>query len=278
MLIDTHVHVGQFNDLYFAPSAVHELIEHLDVDYYAVSSTTQCEENYPKVIRELEELVRLGGRKVLPVMWITPEALKGNIAWYLDSDIRWRMLKIHPFLNQAEWNPEGCLFAEVLDISRELRLPLLVHTSNQESCQAGLYEQAVKNNPDIIFVFAHGRPIESALHIASACDNAYVDSAFMPIEHMRIFVDKGLSEKLLWGTDMCIPKYFTRDLDVVTYYKSKLQAFREVCTPEQYGHVTYRNAMKLFNLAYDTLSTADCNLDKMDEMDEKLRGLEKRIG
>ena len=58
MLIDTHIHVGQFFNLYFDPSAVHELMKHLDVDYYAVSSTTQCEENYPKVLSETEELIR----------------------------------------------------------------------------------------------------------------------------------------------------------------------------------------------------------------------------
>lgn len=248
MLIDTHIHVGQFNDLYFAPSAIHELMEQLCVDYYAVSSTTQCEENYPKVLWEMEELVRLDGKKVLPIMWITPEALQGNIAWYLESDIRWRMLKIHPFLNQTEWNPKDELFAEVLDISRELRLPLLIHTGNEECCKADIYEQAIRNNPDITFILAHGRPVESAIHIATIFDNAYVDSAFMPLGHMKMFVESGLSEKLLWGTDMCIPKHFNRDLDMATYYRSKLQAFQDVCTLRQYEQVTCRNAIKLFNL------------------------------
>lgn len=248
MLIDTHIHVGQFNDLYFAPSAIHELVEQLDVDYYAVSSTTQCEEDYPKVLSEMEELIRLDDKKVLPIMWITPEALQGNIAWYLESDIKWKMLKIHPFLNQTEWNPDGNLFAEVLDIARELHLPLLIHTGESDCCKADLYEHHVKNNPNITFILAHGRPIESALHIAATYDNAYVDSAFMPVEHMSMFMKCGLSEKLLWGTDMCIPKHFNRNLDLAAYYRSKLLAFREVCTSEQYKQVTYNNAIKLFNL------------------------------
>lgn len=248
MLIDTHIHVGQFNDLYFAPSAIHELMEQLDVDYYAVSSTTQCEENYPKVLWEMEELIRLDGKKVLPIMWITSEALQGNIAWYLESNIRWQMLKIHPFLNQTEWNPKSELFAEVLDIVKELHLPLLIHTGNEECCKANIYEQAIKKNPNITFILAHGRPVEPALHIAASYDNAYIDSAFMPIEHMKMFVDSGLSKKLLWGTDMCIPKHFSRSLDMAMYYSSKLQAFREVCTSEQFKQVTHNNAIKLFNL------------------------------
>lgn len=248
MLIDSHIHVGQFDDLYFSPSAIHELVEQLGIDYYAVSSTTQCEENYPKVLSELEELIRLDGKKVLPIMWITPEALKGNIAWYLESGIKWWMLKIHPFLNQTEWNPEGDLFAEVLDIAGELRLPILIHTGNEDCCKASLYEQAIKDNPNRTFILAHGRPIQSAIHISAAYDNVYVDSAFMPIEHMKMFIDCGLSEKLLWGTDMCIPRHFNRNLDMASYFMAKLMEFREVCTQEQFKQVTYNNAIKLFNL------------------------------
>lgn len=248
MIVDTHIHVGQFNDIYFAPSAIHELMEQLDVGYYAVSSTTQCEENYPKVLSEMKELIRLDGEKVLPVMWITPEALQGNIAWYLESDIKWRMLKIHPFLNQTEWNPNGELFAEVLDVSREMHLPLLIHTGNEECCNANIYEQAIKNNPDITFILAHGRPIEPAIRIAATYDNTLVDSAFMPIGHMKMFMESCLSDKLLWGTDMCIPKHFNRGLNMAKYYRSKLQIFRDVCSLEQYEQVTRRNAIKLFNL------------------------------
>lgn len=248
MLIDTHIHVGQFHDFYFAPLAIHELMEQLDVDYYAVSSTTQCDENYPKVLSEFEKLRKLDVDKVLPVMWITPEALQGNIAWYLESDIKWKMVKIHPFFNKKEWNPKGELFSEVLDIVRELRLPLLIHTGNEDCCKADVYETAIRENPNIKFILAHGRPIESALRIATIYDNAYIDSAFMPVEHMKMFVDSGLFEKLLWGTDMCIPKYFNANIDIEKYYKEKLETFKMCSTKEQFEKVTYKNALKLFGL------------------------------
>ena len=56
-MIDTHIHVGQFFDWYFAPSDVHELMEQLHVSHYAVSSTSVCEEIYEKVLDELRELI-----------------------------------------------------------------------------------------------------------------------------------------------------------------------------------------------------------------------------
>lgn len=248
MIVDSHIHIGQFNSQYFTPSDIRKLMSDVGADYYAVSSTTMCEEDYTKVLDELHELICLDGDKVLPVMWITPEGLKGNIAWFLESDIKWRSLKIHPFLHQTEWNPGGELFAEVLDIARELSLPLIIHTGNEPCCKANIYEQSVRENPDITFVMAHGRPIDSALRIAATYDNAYADSAFMPVDDMKKFVDAGLSHKLLWGTDMCIPKHFYPQEDMVEYYLRKLNVFKGICPQEQFEQVTYKNAVKVFNI------------------------------
>lgn len=248
MLIDTHFHVGQFYQCYFAPSTIHELMEQLGIDFYAVSSTTQCEENYPKVLSEMKELIHLDGSKVLPIMWITPEALQGNIAWYLESDIKWRMLKIHPFLHKNKWYPNDSLLKEVIDISKELELPILIHTGEDEYCQAGNFENVIADNFNTTFILAHGRPLDQAIMLVKKYKNALVDSAFMPIDDMKRLICEGFSNKLLWGTDMCIPKHFNKHLDMVAYYKAKLQAFREVCTLEQYEQVSFNNAIKLFNL------------------------------
>ena len=247
-MIDTHIHVGQFYDLYFAPSEVHELMEQLHIDYYAVSSTSICEEKYEKVIDELRELIDKDGEKVLPVMWITPVGLKGNIAWYLESDIKWSILKIHPFLNSEEWQKQPALYTEVCDIARELDLPVLIHTGNEKCCQCMVFENIISANPDIIFILAHGRPLKQAILLAQSYDNVLVDSAFMPINDMAHFINRGLETKLLWGTDMCIPKHFYPNIDMAKYYQTKLESFHKICTPIAFNHVTTINAKKLFNL------------------------------
>lgn len=248
MLIDTHIHVGQFFNLYFDPSAVHELMKHLDVDYYAVSSTTQCEENYPKVLSEIEELIRLDGKKVLPIMWITPEALQGNIAWYMESDIRWRMLKVHPELHPDAWLPTGGNFAEVIEIARELRLPLLIHTGNYEYCYAGTFASLIRQNPEIVFILAHGRPLRETIDLLKHNDNAFADSAFMPLSDMMQIINEGLANKLLWGTDMCVPQHYYPQMDLEDYYNKKRKSFQQCCGREQYKMVTCRNACKIFNI------------------------------
>lgn len=248
MLIDTHIHVGQFNHLYFAPSSVHALMEQIEVSYYAVSSTTQCEENYPKVLEEIEELIQLDDEKVLPIMWITPEGLQGNIAWYLESDVKWRMLKIHPFLNKEEWTPGKGYIEEVVDIARELSVPLLIHTGVDAYCTAKLFEPTIADNSDVSFILAHGRSHEETIYMTRKYDNAYTDSAFMPIDEMIDFVRNGLSHKLLWGTDMCIPKFSFPNIDMTEYYNNKLNTFKQLCASQSFQQITNKNAVKLFNL------------------------------
>lgn len=248
MLIDTHIHVGQFYNQYFAPLDIHALMEQLHVDYYAVSSTSICEEDYIKVLDEFRELIALDGDKVLPVMWITPSGLQGNIAWYLESAIKWRMLKIHPFLDSEIWQQNPSLFKEVTDIARDMGLPILIHTSNEDCCQSFNFESIMAENSDINFILAHGRPLWQAITLSRNYKNVYVDSAFMPIEHMAHFVNEGYYSKLLWGTDMCIPRHFYPDQDMSHYYFNKLEVFRKLCSQCHFEHVTYLNAIKLFNL------------------------------
>lgn len=248
MLIDSHIHVGQYFDRYFSPQQVSSLMKAVGVDYYAVSSTSMCEENYPKVLDELHELIRLDGDKVLPMMWITPEGLKGNIAWFLESDIQWRCIKIHPYLHPKSWVADSDNCNEVVDIARELKIPLLIHTGNESCCQAKKYEHLILKNPDVVFILAHGRPIDEAICLAQKYSNVYVDSAFMPIPDMQQIISSGLSHKLLWGTDMCIPAHFYPNADMREYYKWNLTELSKICSAAEYELITYRNACKIFNI------------------------------
>lgn len=248
LLIDSHTHVGQYFDRYFSPQDISSLMKAVGVDYYAVSSTTMCEENYPKVLDELHELIRLDGDKMIPIMWITPEGLKGNIAWFLESDIQWKCLKIHPSLHPDKWSIKEGMIDEVVDIARELQVPLLIHTGNEECCHAQIFEPLLMRNPDVMFILAHGRTINEAISLAEIYSNAYLDSAFMPIPDMQQIISHGLSHKLLWGTDMCIPAHFYPNADMRVYYTWHLNELSKICSAAEYERITYHNACKIFNI------------------------------
>lgn len=246
MLFDSHIHVGQFFNNYYSPSDISQLMADVGVDYYAVSSTTMCEENYIKVLDELHELIALDGERALPVMWITPEGLKGNIAWFLESDIKWRCLKVHPELHPNDWDPCRGQLEEVVDIAIELNVPILIHTGNKDCSMCGRYEKLIAKHPDVTFILAHGRPFVDAKHIVLSYNNAYVDTAFMPVEDIEKLIYEGCERKVLWGTDMCIPKHFFPKNDMIQYYSEKLSRLRDNCAREQFALVTSKNAVRVF--------------------------------
>ena len=45
-------------------------------------------------------------------------------------------------------------------------------------------------------------------------------------------------QKLLWGTDMCIPAHFYPHKEMFNYYKEKVKAFSSICTTEQFELLT----------------------------------------
>ena len=74
-LFDAHIHVGQFREIYETPAELVAYLTGVGVGKFAVSSTTICEEDYDKVIREIKELVALASGRVFPVLWLTPLSL-----------------------------------------------------------------------------------------------------------------------------------------------------------------------------------------------------------
>lgn len=248
-MIDSHIHVGQYYDLYFTPKYIAEFMDNIGVDLYAVSSTTICEENYEKVLREIQELVSISNKKALPVLWITPKMiLTRKVDYFLRSEIHWKCLKIHPQLCPDLWTEDSLFFDFTLNLSRESRLPLLIHTGEVLGCEASRFASVVENNNDIDFILAHGRPTQEAISILKKCSNAWVDTAFMGIDEIECFIRDGFAHKMLWGTDMFIPKYFYPDIGMLAYYRNKIDAFKKITSPKQFDQVTFENAMKLFDL------------------------------
>ncbi len=90
---------------------------------------------------------------------------------------------------------------------------------------------------------AHGNPIGQALEVLRY-DNVYVDSAFMPIENIRRIIEAGYADRLLWGTDMCIPMYYEQNVNPQTMYMEKLDGLRRNCSDTDFENVTANNAKK----------------------------------
>lgn len=224
MIIDNHVHVGWFTDGYHTPKEIWNSEMAAGVDGMAVASTSTCAELYKDVCRELRELIRFGGEKVHPILWLTPRMMKLNypLPYMLHSKIRWQGIKLH-FEAHPEWSKNRSLLNKALDVAKRLNVPVLLHTGNHEVSHAGRFKDVIQDKRELTFILAHGRPIEEAIDVLLSCSNTYVDTAFMPISDLKKLVDTGLINQILFGTDAPINKVFFKEIDTTDYIRDSIK-------------------------------------------------------
>lgn len=234
-MTDHHTHIGQFYDIYTSPSELIHIMDSVGVERFACSSTTICEGNYEKVLSEMSELVRIAVNRVLPVLWMLPQMLSdGGLQRFLDSGIPWKMLKIHSQLNPLAWQCGSRHLQKVVRLSKQLNLPLLIHTGESPGCYPSLFERAIRYNPSVTFILAHGRPLDETISLMQKYPNVLTDTAFMPVEHIAKLCHFGLAYRVLWGTDVPIQRYYSRKEDIVVYYKKRLCELQDVVSNEHY--------------------------------------------
>lgn len=247
MLFDSHIHFGQFYDLYTSPTELKRFLDSVGVERFAASSTTICEGDYDKVIAETKELADICGSRFLPVLWITQPMLKdGGLFQLMDAGIRWRCLKIHPQLHPMAWVNNSPEMRWVVSMASVLQMPLLIHTGEKEGCYPKLYEKVVSDFTNVTFILAHGRPINDTIELMKKYPNVWCDTAFMPTENIVKLCDEKLSNHVLWGTDYPIPKYYYLDTDMKIYYLDLVQKLKDSISQEDFELITHKNFKKLF--------------------------------
>ena len=91
-----------------------------------------------------------------------------------------------------------------------------------------------KQYDDLSFVLAHGRPFDEAKNVLKECPNVYVDTAFMPADHVKDLADAGYSKRILFGTDAPINLLYNIDVSTADYIRNNMAKLRNILSPEQY--------------------------------------------
>lgn len=236
-MTDNHVHVGWYTDGYHAPTEVWKAEQEAGIDEMVVSSTSTCAELYKLVVKEMRALIRLGGSHIHPILWLTPRMMKTwGIRYMLRSKIRWQGIKMH-WEAHREWYYNPKLTEQALAVARKLQVPVLLHTGEFKECHAGVFMSLCSNNPDLIFVLAHGRPLKETIAVLSECRNAFIDTAFMPIEHVLELVQNGGADRILFGTDAPINKQFFPELSTKEYIVRCHEELQSWLPKEQYQRI-----------------------------------------
>lgn len=242
LICDSHVHVGHFNKIYTSPQEVVEFMQQVGVEKYAVMSTTIWKEDYIAILQEMHKLVELAPHNVVPVLWLSPNLLaKSKLDMMLKSGIHWRALKLH---GNHQWSINGvnecAIFAE------EIHLPLILHTSDFPHCEPNTYREIIRSHPQVTFILAHCRPVKQAISIITEFPNCYGDTAFMSLNDVKLLIQNGLEEKILYGSDYPIHKMYFLNKNIKKLYCENIASTRLLINNLQWEKISHLNFEKLF--------------------------------
>ena len=239
-MTDNHVHIGWFSDGYHSPVEVWRAAQEAGIKEIAVSSTTTCTEKYKLVVREMRELVRLGGNNIHPILWLTPCMMKTwGLKYMLRAKVKWQGVKMHWFAHR-EWRNNRKLLSDAIAVVRGLNVPLLLHTGEDDCCSAKLFEPLCLTNPDLTFILAHGRPITQTSQVLSHCPNTFVDTAFMPVEDVLELVNNCLGDRVVFGTDTPINRLYNKDFSTVECIRQQIEELRTKLHKEDFDAIMHR--------------------------------------
>ena len=239
-MTDNHVHIGWFSDGYHSPVQVWSSLCDAGIDEIAVSSTSTCAELYKVVVREMRELKRLGSDKIHPILWLTPRMMRTwGLRYMLHSKIQWQGVKMHWFAHR-EWCGNRKLVVQAIDVASRLKVPMLLHTGDDKCCEASIFEPLCLENPDVIFILAHGRPLIQTIQVLSHCANTLVDTAFIPIEDVLTLVDKGFPNRIIFGSDAPINQLYYNGLSTIQYIKRQIDELKEQLTISDFEAIMHR--------------------------------------
>lgn len=241
-IFDVHVHMGQYFDDYYTPPRVLRTLKCAGITHFAYSSTSNVVTDDPVFMREERDAMHeLSEGRAVPFLWVTHSMLRKSrdLSLYLDDKIKG--LKVHGV--SEKWKPYGKSLARFFDIADERNLAIMLHTGEKNECFAGMYEPVIKKHPVVKVILAHGRPLNQTIDVLRHCPNAFVDTAFMPHEHLRTLIQNGFADRVLFGTDTPIPGRNIKS-SLPRYLRSRIMMSKKI-TDGAWCSVSWTNAQRI---------------------------------
>lgn len=215
-MIDNHVHIGQFENIYYDGLEVVETVMACDMDGLAFSSTTSCVDgvSYLDVEREIQTLlkqIRYDTEKARPFFWYIPDYIKQSIGIQsVFNSVPYKGIKIHPYINHWDFDDKRHIetLHSLFDYAAKNDLPVLIHTGCSGIDSADRFERFFCEYREARFILAHCRPLDVTVKMLKKYKNVFCDTAFVPEADLRYIINAGYREKIIFGTDFPVTHYF----------------------------------------------------------------------
>ncbi len=262
MIIDSHVHIGEFGRFDMKPEYVIESMKKYGIDYCLISSGASCEfteehqplpdnwefTQYSSNMLAVDFAREYDGQiGVLP--WCKPHTEGFNdefIKLISDGSKYIKGLKFHPYYSMLPMTAPQ--IESYLTFAQERNFPVMIHSADDEWSQPKFIYEAAKTHPDVNFIMAHiglGTDNEEAIELIGSLPNLYGDTAWVKPESALKLVKKYGAHKLLFGTDNPIDGV---DTYAHPFYQEYFGKFKGQVSTDDYELIIHGNAERLFNL------------------------------
>lgn len=257
MIVDTHVHLGQRGIFRLEPETLLAQMDENHIDIGIVSSVNCIEYEPDRPVPVMPKTDQLGenrallrqcresGGRLYLSFWCAPamESAHGVFEFLRDNRDTAVGMKLHPFYSRL---PLGdTRYEPYLQIARQLKLPVSVHTAPDEFSNPRQLLAMAKRYPDVNFIMVHmglGSDNSEAIDCLRLADNLYGDTTWVPYEKVCRAIKVCGREKLLFGSDAPID-----GKQSYAFYQRMLRQYRR--DPDGvWGDLMQRNAQRLFAL------------------------------
>lgn len=262
MIIDSHVHIGQFGRFNMRPEYVIHSMQKYNINYSLVSSGAAVEfdeqhgtlpDDWPydqySANRLTVDFARQNEGKIGAVIWCRPhtEGVNDAFARLMDEgghDIKG--LKFHPYYSMLPMTAPQ--IEPYLAYAAERELPVIIHSANDEFSQPQFVYETAKAHPKVNFIMAHmglGTDNNAAIELIGSLPNLYGDTTWVRPESSLRLIQKYGAHKLLFGTDNPIDG---EDTYAHPFYQHYFGDFQKQVSPDDYELIMHGNAERLFLL------------------------------
>ncbi len=261
-IIDAHAHYGYWPTLKEAEKALLISTEKNRIDFTLLSfdgsefKDSSPSKRFTPQIESSKKALALANKYPSHfgiLLWFRPYFEKniGDLqAFYLKNREKIYGLKFHPYSSRLKITDKKV--RPYLDMAREYKLPVLVHTAVDEYSDIKYLVEVAKEYPDVKFIAAHCVLLSDhyeMIDILKENPNIYCDTAWVDMEFIKVLDKNGLINRVMFGTDNPIDGIETLSNPLYQDYfnnKIKLGYYK-------YAKLMYKNALKIYGIDYSIL-------------------------
>lgn len=216
---DYHVHIGQFNEIYYDAFNIFNAIESSQIVsevYYSSTSTCRNDVELIRIEEEIEYAQKYESNflKVKPYLWYIPKYSDQNISINSAlSSFDYCGIKLHPFAHC--WNLHNSkhikTIEEIFAWAHEKEKQILIHCANNNSCLPTRFEQFFAEYTNAKIILAHSNPVSETAQMVNKYNNVFCDTACIQKESFdQLKKEINNTKKILFGSDFPVNNYFNK--------------------------------------------------------------------